>query len=46
MNTEVSKLIYEDFLPQALADGQYVVAPEPATVGKGLERVQAGLDVS
>lgn len=45
MNNEVSTVIYEDFLPQALADGRYVAAPEPAVVGTGLERVQAGLDV-
>ncbi len=44
MNNEVSRVIYEDFLPQALADGRYVAAPEPAVVGTGLERVQAGFD--
>ena len=41
---EVSRVIYEDFLPSALADGRYVAAPEPYVVGKGLEAVQAGLD--
>ncbi len=41
---EVSKVIYEDFLPQALADGHYVAAPEPAVIGKGLDSIQAGLD--
>jgi NADPH:quinone reductase-like Zn-dependent oxidoreductase len=44
MDNEVSKIIYEDFLPQALANGRYVAAPEPHVVGKGLEHVQAGLD--
>ncbi len=44
MDNEVSKVIYEDFLPQALADGHYIAAPEPAVVGKGLDHVQAGLD--
>jgi NADPH:quinone reductase-like Zn-dependent oxidoreductase len=44
MDNEVSKVLYEDFLPQALADGRYVAAPEPAVVGKGLEYIQAGLD--
>ena len=44
MDNEVSKVIYEDFLPQALADGRYVAAPEPTVVGKGLDHVQAGLD--
>jgi NADPH:quinone reductase-like Zn-dependent oxidoreductase len=44
MDNEVSKVIYEDFLPGALADGRYVAAPEPHVVGKGLEYVQAGLE--
>ncbi len=41
-NNEVSTVIYEDFLPQALAEGRYVAAPEPDVVGTGLESVQAG----
>lgn len=41
---EVSKVIYEDFLPSALAEGRYVPAPDPTVVGKGLECVQPGLD--
>ncbi len=41
---EVSKVIYEDFLPQALADGRYVAAPEPYVVGTGLGCVQTGFD--
>ncbi len=41
---EVSKVIYEDFLPKALAEGRYVAAPEPYVIGTGLEYVQAGLD--
>ncbi len=44
MDNEVSRVIYEDFLPQALADGRYVAAPDPHVVGKGLEYVQAGFD--
>ncbi|MBF6596233.1 MAG: zinc-binding alcohol dehydrogenase family protein [Thermaceae bacterium] len=44
MDNEVSKVIYEDFLPQALADGRFVAAPDPHIVGKGLEYVQAGFD--
>ncbi len=44
MDNEVSKVIYEDFLPKALADGRYLAAPDPYVVGKGLEYVQAGLD--
>ncbi len=41
---EVSRVIYKDFLPQALADGRYVAAPEPYVVGTGLECVQTGFD--
>ena len=41
---EVSKVIYEDFLPKALASGCYVAAPEPYVVGTGLEYIQAGFD--
>ncbi len=44
MDNEVSKVIYEDFLPQALADGRYVAAPDPYVVGTGLEYVQTGFD--
>jgi len=44
MNNEVSRVIYQDFLPQALADGRYVAAPDPYVVGKGLEYVQTGFD--
>lgn len=42
---EVSTAIYKDFLPAALAAGQYIPAPEPRVIGKGLEFVQMGLDV-
>lgn len=41
---EVSKVIYEDFLPKALAEGRYVAAPAPDVVGKGLKCVQIGFD--
>jgi Transposase domain (DUF772) len=33
MEREVSKAVYEEFLPHALADGQYVAAPEPIVIG-------------
>lgn len=45
VTNEVSHAIYEDFLPDALAQGSYVTAPEPLVVGKGLERVQDALDL-
>jgi NADPH:quinone reductase-like Zn-dependent oxidoreductase len=41
---EVSKVIYEDFLPKALAEGRYVAAPDPYVIGTGLEYIQAGFD--
>ncbi|CAD6594524.1 MAG: hypothetical protein ASARMPRED_000587 [Alectoria sarmentosa] len=42
---EVGKAIYVDFLPQALAEGTYIAAPDPLVVGKGLEYIQAGYDL-
>ena len=42
---EVSTIIYEDFLPQALAEGRYVAAPDPSVIGTGLEYIQTGFDV-
>lgn len=44
MDNEVSTVIYEGFLPDALAAGRYVAAPEPVVIGHGLRHVQAGLD--
>ncbi|CAM6129774.1 unnamed protein product [Calypogeia fissa] len=43
-DNELSKVVYEDFLPQALAEGTFVPAPEPEVVGKGLHAIQDGLD--
>ena len=42
----VSETIYEGFLPKALAAGKFEAAPVPLVVGKGLESVQVGLDVT
>jgi hypothetical protein len=44
-NSEVSKVIFEDFLPKSLAEGKYVAAPDPELVGKGLEYIQAGFEL-
>ncbi len=44
-DNEVSKVVYVDFLGKALAKGTYIAAPEPEVVGKGLEYIQAALDV-
>ncbi|KAJ5733694.1 Polyketide synthase enoylreductase [Penicillium malachiteum] len=35
--------IYEDFLPQALEQGQFVPAPPPHVVGNGLDKIQDAL---
>lgn len=32
--------IFEEFLPKALAEKQFVLAPEPQVVGKGLDKIQ------
>ena len=42
---EVSRIIYTDFLPKALAEQRYVAAPDPQVVGAGLDYVQTGLEV-
>ena len=44
VNNGIGRAIYQDFLPLALK-GTYVAAPSPQIVGKGLEHVQAGLDL-
>ena len=41
----VSKAVYEDFLPEALAQGIFVPAPDTIVVGKGLEFIQPALDL-
>jgi len=39
----VSSLVYEAFLPRALAEGRYRAVPSPRVVARGLEGVEAGL---
>ncbi|KAL8870626.1 MAG: hypothetical protein Q9174_003374 [Haloplaca sp. 1 TL-2023] len=41
----IGKAIFEDYLPEALAKGKFVAAPDPEVVGKGLEYVQTGIDM-
>ncbi|KAI0886809.1 zinc-binding oxidoreductase CipB [Annulohypoxylon maeteangense] len=43
---DVGKMIYQDFLPKALASGKYLVKPEPQVVGKGLEFLQEAMDTN
>ncbi|KAJ4363934.1 hypothetical protein N0V83_009387 [Neocucurbitaria cava] len=37
--------IFEQFLPRALAERQFVPAPEPEVVGKGLDKIQEAFGV-
>ena len=41
----VSRLVYQDFLPLALASRQFVPAPEPLVVGRGLDKIQEALNI-
>lgn len=45
VDTEASRVIYEEFLPKALAEGRYIAAPEAHIVGTGLESIQSALDI-
>ena len=40
---EVSRVVYADFLPQALAEGRYQAAPPTLVVAQGLTGLQVGL---
>lgn len=41
----VSKMVYQDFLPEALAQHRYIAAPVPQVVGTGLEFIQEAMDL-
>jgi NADPH:quinone reductase-like Zn-dependent oxidoreductase len=41
----VGKAVWEEFLPMALKAGTYIPAPSPLIAGKGLEEVQAAVDL-
>lgn len=43
-DTDLSRVIFADFLPDALQRGAFVPAPEPLVVGHGLDCVQAAFD--
>ncbi|QTE29366.1 zinc-binding alcohol dehydrogenase family protein [Pengzhenrongella sicca] len=43
-HNEVSTAIYCDFLPAALADDRYTIAPKATVVADGLDSIQAALD--
>ena len=44
-DNQVGAAVYSDFLPKALQAGTFVPAPEPLIAGKGLEDVQAAVDL-
>lgn len=44
MDNEVCRVIYQDFVPAALAEGRYVAAPPARVVGAGLGDIQQALD--
>jgi len=44
MTNEVGPMLWEQFLPAALAEGRYIAAPTAEVVGSGLEQVQTALD--
>lgn len=44
-DNEVSRAVYVDFLPKALAAGTYICAPDPEVVGKGLESIQPAFEI-
>lgn len=42
---DIAKVIYGDFLPQALANGTFKPAPPPLVVGHGLEQLQDAFEL-
>lgn len=42
---KVAKGVYLDFVPKGLKNGALKAKPDPLVVGKGLGKVQEGLDV-
>lgn len=42
---EITRMVFQDFLPRALASDQHLLAPHPKVVGKGLDKVQEAFDV-
>lgn len=43
-HTEVGAMVYNQFLPGALATGVFVATPKPRVVGKGIEQIQAAFN--
>lgn len=40
----VGQAIFQDFLPQAIATGQFVANPQAEVVGNGIDKIQQALD--
>ena len=45
LGNDVSRAIYERFLPTALAEGRYIAAPQAMVVGHGLAAIPAALEM-
>jgi NADPH:quinone reductase-like Zn-dependent oxidoreductase len=45
LENEVGPMIYERFLPQALALGRYKAAPDPLVVGTGLDHIHTAIEL-
>ena len=43
-DNEVGNAVYRDFLPQALAEGKFIAAPEAHVFGKGLDKIEDALE--
>ncbi len=43
-DSEVSKAVYEDFLPEALKKGSFKPMPKATVIGNGLDKLQGGFD--
>ncbi|KAK2027042.1 zinc-binding dehydrogenase [Colletotrichum zoysiae] len=46
MATDVGAAIYQDFLPDAMAQGKFTPAPKAEVVGNGLESIQEAFGIS
>jgi NADPH:quinone reductase-like Zn-dependent oxidoreductase len=44
LGNEVGPMIYETFLPAALADGTFIAAPDPLVLGQGLAALPASFE--
>lgn len=46
MRNEVGDAIWGDFVPAALANGSLLCKPDPLVVGKGLDKLQVGIEIA